>query len=488
MSDIRRIVILFNPRALRGVGEDSSPPIGLLMAAIHLYQKFRVVIVDQRIEKHWRDRLLELLKEKPICIGITALTGKQIKNGLYVSEMAKNMGCPVVWGGVHASLLPIQTIAHPLVDYVVDGEGEESFAELVEALAAGRSCEKILGVWSKSNGKPACCGQRPFVDLNKLPPIPYHLVDLKKYIKLGPYGESVILFTSRGCPQRCTFCFNSTFNQSRWRAFSPERVMADIERIRKDYRNVTHFEFWDDNFFANLNRSKEIADRIRRLQPSIAWSVLGAHIHDISRMDDDYLAYLRDSNLKGVLIGVESGSQRIIDLIKKNFTVAELFASNRRLGNYGIRATYSFISGIPGEDDEDIKRTIEVMFRLKNENPDVVVGNVKPFICYPGTALYNEMIGHGFNPPQRLEDWSEYVWGNYLNLEVPWVSLKRKRFLMWLYYYTILMNPTYMFIRSKIFTLIAFLLCPIAEWRVKRLYFRFPVEAWFIYMAQRFIL
>jgi radical SAM superfamily enzyme YgiQ (UPF0313 family) len=416
------------------------------------------------------------------------MTGRQIRGGLYASEMAKKNGCPVIWGGIHASILPAQTLAHPFIDYVVQGEGEESFKELVKALVSGKSCENIPSVWSKNSGKPVFGGQRPFIDLNKLPPIPYHLIDLGKYIKSGHYGKTAILFTSRGCPQRCTFCFNLTFNRGRWRAFSPEGVAEHIMHIRKNYPDVEHFEFWDDDFFVDLKRAKEIAERIRQLRPSVSWSVLGAHIRDVSRMDDGYLASLRDSNLKEVLTGVESGSQRIIDIIQKNFTIEEVFSYNRRLGNYGIRVTYSFLSGIPGEDDEDIKKTIEVMFRLKKDNPNIVLGNIKPFICYPGTALYETMTKQGFNPPARLEDWSEYVWGNYLNLDIPWVSRKRRRFLCWLYYYTVLMSPVYMFIRSKVFTITAFVLRPIAEWRVRNLCFCFPVEAWLIYIIQRFIL
>lgn len=427
-------------------------------------------------------------KENPICIGITALTGKQIQGGLFASKIAKDKGCPVVWGGVHASLLPEQTLTHPLVDYIVEGEGEESFAELVEALAAGKSCKGIAGIWTKEDGKPVFGGRRKFIDFNKLPPIPYHLIDFEKYIKPGSYGKAVVMFTSRGCPQCCTFCFNRTFNQSCWRAFSSDRVLKDIERIRRDHPDVDHFEFWDDNFFVNLKRAREIAEGIKQMDPPITWSVLGAHIHNISQMDDDYLACLRDSDLKEVLTGVESGSQRIIDLIRKNFTLEELFSSNLRLGNYGIRSTYSFISGIPGEDDEDIKKTVDAMFRLKKENPNIIVGNIKPFVCYPGTALYEKMSEQGFNSPKHLEGWIEYVWGNYLNLDIPWVSRKRKRFLCSLYYYTILMNPTYMFIRSKIFKCVALCLRPIAEWRVKRFCFRFPIEAWLIRMAQRFVL
>ena len=488
MPDLKRTVILFNPRTMRGVGEDSIPPIGLLMSAIHLHEKFDVFIIDQRVEKNWRTRLENLLNKNPVCLGVSALTGKQIEWGLYASKMAKKHGCPVVWGGVHASLLPAQTLMHPFVDYVVQGEGEETFAELVEAIASNKSCEKILGVWCKKNGEPVFGGPRSFIDINKLPQVPYHLIDVEKYIKTGPYGRTVVFFTSRGCPHQCTFCFNHTFNRSRWRSFSSERVLDDIRRIQREYPDVAHFEFWDDDFFVNLKRAREIADGIKQLDPPITWSVLGAHVRELTLMDDAYLATLRDSRLKGVIVGVESGSQKVIDIIQKNFKLEELFVANQRLGRFHIVPTYSFMSGIPEEDDEDIKKSVEAMFRLKKDNPDAVVGNIKPFVCYPGTALHEKMKKQGFRPPEQLEGWTNYVWGNYLNLKVPWVSSRRRRFLCWLYYYTVLMNPSYIFIRSKFFTFIASMLRPIAEWRVKKFCFRFPIEARLMYLAQRFIL
>ncbi|MFH0984001.1 MAG: radical SAM protein [Candidatus Omnitrophota bacterium] len=488
MNEKKRTVILFNPRAMRGVGEDSIPPIGLLMAAIHLHEKYDVVIIDQRVEKDWKALLEDLLSKNPVCLGISALTGKQIEWALRASEIAKKRGCPVVWGGIHASLLPAQTLMHPFVDYVVQGEGEESFPELLEALVDGRSCEKIPGIWSKKDGAPVFGGVRPFVDIMKLPPVPYHLVDLNRYIKPGPHGKTIVFFTSRGCPQRCTFCFNHTFNQSRWRAFSPERVMEDIRRIQSEHPDVAHFEFWDDDFFVNLARAKKIAEGITKLDLPITWSVLGAHVREVTLMDEAYLAVLKESRLKGLIVGVEAGSQKMIDIIQKNFKLDELFAINRKLYDFHITPTYSFISGIPGEDDEDIKKSIEVMFRLKRENPEAVVGNIKPFVCYPGTALYAKMTEQGFRPPQKLEDWIDYVWGNYMNLDVPWVSKERRRFLSWLYYYTVLMNPTYIFIRSRMFTVIARLLKPLAEWRVKNFCMKFPVEAQLMYLAQRFVL
>jgi radical SAM superfamily enzyme YgiQ (UPF0313 family) len=460
----------------------------LLMTAINLYSKFNIVIIDQRVDKDWKSRLVALLEQDPVCIGITAMTGKQISGGLYASKMAKNKNCPVVWGGIHASILPAQTIAHPYIDYVVEGEGEESFAELVDALITKKTCEGIPGVWSKANREIVSGGKRKFIELNKLSQIPYHLVDMKKYLKVGPYGKTAVLFTSRGCPQRCAFCFNFCLSGGRWRAFNSDRVLEDIEFFRKKYSNIEHFEFWDDDFFVDIKRAKEIAERIKQLSPRVSWSVLGLHMRDASRMDNSYLACLRDSNLKEVLIGVESGSQRILDVIQKNFTVEEIFKTNKRLGEYGIRPTYSFISGIPGEEDKDIKKTVEVMFKLKKDNPNIILGNIKPLICYPGTKFYDGMVSRGFNPPSYLEGWSEYVWSNYMDLDMPWVSSRRRRFLCWLYYYTILMNPFYMFIRSRMFTAVALILRPIAEWRVRSLCFCFPVEAWFMYLIQRFIL
>jgi radical SAM superfamily enzyme YgiQ (UPF0313 family) len=245
---------------------------GLLMAAINLYEKYRVVIIDQIVQKDFKSHLLSLLEQEPICIGITAMTGRQIQGGLLASKMAKDKGSPVVWGGTHPSLLPEQTLSHPLVDYVVQGEAEESFAELVDALAQGKErVNGIAGLWSKDNGRVVFGGEREFVDINSLPAVPYHLVDINKYIKSGRYGRALSLYTSRGCPQQCTFCYNPAIHKRRWRSQSAESVLKDIKRLQREYQ-VEHFQFWDDSFFASLQRARAIAEGIMQLEPSVTWS------------------------------------------------------------------------------------------------------------------------------------------------------------------------------------------------------------------------
>ena len=478
---MENLILLVNPRSISGIG-DSTLPLGLIMTVVNLYQKFRIVIIDQRVEKDWEAHLLSLLKENPVCVGVTALTGRQIKWGLRVSKIAKDHGYRVVWGGIHASLTPSQTVQHPLIDYVVAGEGEDSFAELVNALASGVTTKNIPGVWSKEHGFG---GERPLVDLNKLPPTPYHLIDLRRYIKSGPYGKTMMLCTSRGCPQRCTFCYNLSINHSRWRGFLPAKVLNEIKYILKQHPDIRHFEFWDDNFFANAYRAREIVEGIKEL--NVTWLVIGAHIKEVYNMDDDYLASLRNSGLKEIVMSPESGSQKIIDFIKKNYVIEELLTVNKRLGKYNIRPIYSYMSGFPGESDADVKDTLNLMFKLKKDNPNIVIGVFKPVICYPGTPLFTNALELGFKPPEKLEGWSNFYWGNYNNLKIPWVSPGRKRMLTWIYYYTLLINPDYVFIHSKLFTFVASLLCPVAKWRLRRFYFRFPVEAWVVNIISRIV-
>ncbi len=489
MSSIdERGVILFNPRSTQAIG-DSTLPMGLIMAASHIAQRFRVKIIDQRLEASWPRLLRDLLKQQPVCMGVTAMTGRQIIEGLKASRIAARAGCSIVWGGVHASLLPAQTVLHPLIDYVVEGEGEETLDELVQYLAEGRDPGCLSGVWTVENGVPRSAGPRALLDLNLLPETPYDLVDLKRYIAAGSYGPFLTLYTSRGCPQRCTFCYNYSFNKGRWRAFSPERVLEDIERLTTHHPIIEHVQFWDDNFFAHLGRARQIAQGIaRRYTGRLTWSVLGAHVRELTRMDDAYLEDLRASGLKEVVIGVESGSQKVLERIRKNFLIEELLMVNRRLARFAIRPTYSFLSGVPGETHEDVEKTVEVMFKLKSENDSIHVGTVKPFIPYPGTELYQRALELGFRPPAMLEEWGGFVWSNYLKLKIPWVSKRQRRFLACLYYYSVLINPEYLFIRSSLFSFGARLLRPIALWRLKRLEFRLPLLAWIMHWVRRAIL
>ena len=470
-------LVLVNPHGTKFVG-DYTLPLGLLQSAVYIREKYDVKILDLRVKRDWKSALLAELKKEPYFVGISTITGPNLDSALEISRIVKeNSKALVVWGGIYASLLPDITLKHPLVDIVVKGEGEETFMELADAIINKKSLKGILGIWYKEGGVIKSNPDRPPLDLNKLPRVPYDILDdIEKYIWVREDGVRVINYmSSRGCPQQCTFCYVASFYKSRWRQLEAKRVLEDFEYLIERFK-VGHIYINDDNFFVNLGRVKDIAQGILDRKLGISWDVLGAHAQTTARMDNDYIKLLDKSRCTGLLIGAESGSPRILELIKKNITVQMLIDSNKKFIGTGIIPTYTFVSGYPTETKEELQMSVNLLFRLWEDNKNIIPGNVKPFIPYPGTPLYNMAVKYGFNPPESVEGWANITWDNYLNIKTPWLTKKDKSMRINLYYATVLMNPEYMFIRNKIFKLGTTILGPLMKSRVRNLNFTFPIE------------
>lgn len=161
------------------------------------------------------------------------MTGFQIGNAIRIAHIVRELtpNTPIVWDGVHPSLLPAQTARHELVDIVVAGEGEQTAVELAAALRGSRPPHDIPGVITPSNSdaNPDPLA-RPFLDLDAVPPPEWSLVDVSDYITGCPAPRSINLSTSRGCPHNCAFCYNQTYNRRLWRARGLlEKLLPRIE-------------------------------------------------------------------------------------------------------------------------------------------------------------------------------------------------------------------------------------------------------------------
>lgn len=481
-------VILVNPMGVRVVG-DRTMPMGLLAISSFASKDFNIQIIDQRFEKNWKELLLNGIKSNPLCVGVTTLTGKQILSAIEVAKIVKkHSSIPVVWGGVHPTLMSEETIKDPLVDILIEGEGDISFYELLKKLSSNTPIGDISGIWYKDDGKIKK-GPPPLpVDITKLPPIPYELIDINNYIEKGTYGRTLSVFTSRGCPNRCTFCYNTRFFDCSWKGFPVERCLGEITNFIKNY-NIEHIQFMDDNFFADIKRGKEIVTKMKEMNSGITWSVFGIHVKTVLQMDLNFLKFLEEYGCKIFNIGSESGSEKILKLLNKGFTKEDLLECNRRLYKTNIRPSYSFIVGFPSETDSELKDTVDIVFRLKEENPNTIYGSIKPFVCYPGTALYSLCLKKGFNPPDALKKWGSYSWHNYLNIDIPWADKKRRQWLSDLYFTSIVMNPDHLFVRSKLFEFIVKLIKSKMERRVKTLKLgTFPLIARMLSFIQNHIL
>jgi radical SAM superfamily enzyme YgiQ (UPF0313 family) len=172
-------------------------------------------------------------------------------------------------------------------------------------------------------------------------------------------------------------------------------------------------------------------------------------------------------------------------MIKKGIVMDKVLKINRMLKQTGIRPLYSFMSGFPSETDEDLKMTIDLMDRLRQENPNIDCGLVHPYVPYPGTALFDTAVGNGYTTPENLEGWAEYSWDKYTELDIPWISKKRQRMLLDLYYCSALMNPDYTYITSKIYPYVARIFSRLARYRMTHLNYKYPVEIRMLELAKK---
>ncbi len=386
----KRTVVLVYPR----LGADAKnmnlhPPIPLLYLASVL-NDYDVHIFDQRVDTP--ERFEKLLTSNPICVGFSIFTGIQIKHALDLAEKVCQRGIPTVFGGVHATILPEQTAADKRVDYVISGDGERAFGKLLEDLAAGKKPDRVLHAENMTQ-----------VDLDSIPSLPFELVDVENYINSAVLnGRSLPFLFSRGCPYKCTFCCNPVISGGKWRRMSVETAIDRLDEMVAKYKLDGIF-FLDENITSNSNVMNEIASKINgRFQ----WYAQ-ARADSLLKYD---LSFLKQMGAYCFGSGLESGSPRILEKIRKNEAIEDYILANRRLADAKVGVWYNYITGYPGETVEELKMTIDLALRMLDENPGACNNTFYLLTPYPGTEIGDSMKE---NMPDTLEGWADFGRHNY---------------------------------------------------------------------------
>ncbi|NQU77863.1 B12-binding domain-containing radical SAM protein [Candidatus Falkowbacteria bacterium] len=431
-------------------------PLGILSVGSALKRAGFKVKLSNINEKQISALVHELALMKPLYVGLSVMTGIQTKHAVEFSKFLKEKApeIKIVWGGIHPSLLSEQCLREDYVDYVMIGEGEVTSVEFAQALSGGDDLSKVKGLGFKLDGELVFNEERPFInDLDEYP-IDWGLVDLEKYIyPLAGYKRVIAYKSSRGCPFDCGFCYNRIFNKNTWRTWSVEQVVRDINFLKKEYK-VEAIKFYDDNFFVNKDRALEILEGIK--MPAHFEVRIDAVTEELARKLKEYQAF-------DLLIGVESGSDRILKMLNKRITVDDIKKAAKILGKYDLRATYSTIVGVPTETKEEFEKTIDLMYELYKIHPKAVF-TLGAYMPYPGSKLYDFCLEHGFRPPKTTEGW-----GNIdrfrPDFKNPWADGKR----VW--------------IIREYFKLLKFRLGPVNrwfEWRIKHRFFALPLDIYVI--------
>jgi radical SAM superfamily enzyme YgiQ (UPF0313 family) len=391
-----------------------QPPLGIAyIGAVSLRRGDEVRLVDQNVD----DTALEPLAAWPDVVGITANTS-QVNGAWRAARALRDAGCvaPIVLGGVHASVLPDESLNAAPIDVIVRGEGEETWADLCAAVDAGgnrdEALEGIAGIsFRNGNGATVHNADRlPIQDLDALPWPAYSLFKLDQYTSLQPTldaaGKGVRSFsimTSRGCPYRCSYCSQSVFKY-RWRGRSPDSVAAEWHHLVREL-GATEIGVLDDSFNIDRKRVAALCDLlVAQGLNHVPWIMINGIRANLA--DEETLRHMKAGGCKRTAFGVESGNQVILNGIDKRLDLDEVRAAFRAARRVGMETIGFFMIGLPGDTAETMDETIRLACEL-----DPVVANFSMTTPFPGTALYElikeaERQGRG---RLLISDWDNFI-------------------------------------------------------------------------------
>ncbi len=479
-------VILIQPRCGKYDMFIMDMPLGLLyLSRLLVREGMDVHVIDQRVTKERTFmRLATLLERNPLWVGVTAMTGEPVRHALDLCRFVRSKTtAPIVWGGIHPTILPEQTLENPLVDYVVRGKAEKSALELSRYLNGQGRIEDIPGLtYHDNSGNVRHNPEDDESDWAGMPLVPYELVDASQYFRVGFSDRIFSIMTSRNCPHKCAFCYNSSLARPKpWLPDSLEYTKEHIDHILKKYA-PEYLSFIDDDFFIKPDRAFDILSFLEGKAPGMEVGFRGARVSDLVRADEDLFDLMERVNTRHINIGVESGSPRILKIIKKGSTLEMTIELNRRLAKRkNFIPLYNFFSGIPQETEEDIRMSTDLILQLVRENPRCQISGYHQYTPYPGNTLYVEAVKKGFPEPSSLEEWGNMRFeDNAVNC--PWIDKKRRRLLDMVYsmiYFADTKYDDYIAGSSRLLKALLPLVRaykPVARFRLKHHVTAFPVE------------
>jgi radical SAM superfamily enzyme YgiQ (UPF0313 family) len=393
------------------------PSLGVAYIASYLREKgHETTIYDGIAEPNPLDELVADMSRYDI-IGMTAISSYATRC-IELLEMAKQSGvrAPLVVGGPHVTAMPGHLLGHG-ADYEVLGEGEVTMFELVEHLASGSGTPSaVKGLAFLEDGRLVKTPRRELVDPLDILPMPARdLLPMHRYSTSPARSRnypSHSMFTSRGCPGICSFCDHRTFG-SRIRHFSLERIVEEFFLLRDRY-GARDVSVWDDNFTSDKNLLFDVCAALQRGNFGLTWNVESR----INMVDREILQTLHDSGCCFIAYGIESGSQRMLDHMKKGITKEEIREKVRITQEIGIPIRGYFMIGLPGETEQDILETIAFALEL-----DIDIATFTMFLPLPGTLDYrralrdgtfidSEYFLHGIIPEFNFLEKPVYVPGN----------------------------------------------------------------------------
>ena len=393
-----RVLLISTPYPLE---ENPIPSLSLsYLAGVLQREGIEVQILDLLVAQYTGDKIRRKLEEyQPQVVGATCVT-LNYPTAARILKVCKDFdpGIVTVIGGPHATFALKETLLRaPWIDVVVIREGERTLVELIRAVERGTGFGQVAGIAFREDKKVVITEPRPPIEnLDELPFPARHLLPISKYRALGAPCN---LITSRGCPYGCIFCSGRRIFGRKVRFRHPKLVVDELEAIHNEL-GFDRINIVDDTFTVNHRHARDICDEILRRNLNIQWTVF-ARVDTVTR---DLLEIMKEAGCTYLLFGVESGSQQILNTIKKGITVDAVRKGVKVTTEAGIEVFASFILGLPGESPETARESVALAAELRSEyGAKYGFHLLSPL---PGTELYEKAEDYGLRILTR--NWAKY--------------------------------------------------------------------------------
>lgn len=424
------MIALINPKSANW---GFRVPNSLLTLGAFLEDRYDYTIIDENLGVNAVTELEKLIKNGLKYIGITVMPAMQLRGAYAISKEIKNLypDIPIIWGGYFPSMHPNTVLKSPYIDYVLKGHAEYSFIELIDSLEAkpgAKELKQIAGLSYRTDGNISHNAKAEAIDPDLIPRLPYHRVDVDKYLKkgrtyLGP--RTIGYHSSVGCPFLCGFCAVAGIYKGKWLGRSAELTASDIIFLKEKY-NIGAVEFHDNNFFVAEKRVYDFAKAVNGL--GIGWWG-EARPDTVMKFSDDTWQMMADAGCKMIFFGAETSNDELLKLMHKGGTqnAQTLLDLAEKSKKYGIVPELSFVLGNPTDNvTRDIETDLKFIKKIKAINPaaEIVIYTYSP-VNFEDSEMSLAAKLKGFDYPKSLEEWVSPKWQNFdlrKNPLTPWLK------------------------------------------------------------------
>lgn len=422
-------IVLVNPRAQKS---HRRLPLSIMFLARVIPKSVEWIFVDANVEPNAKLLAEDFIAKFPDSTWVlfTVMPGPQLRWALPWCRRIKSIWPQIktVWGGYFPSVYTETVCKESSVDFVVKGQGEQPFTELIQQTLSKQPIQNIAGLcFIDSSGELIQNISGRMIRSDKFGLAPYDKINMERYAAKTFLGSRTYNHhSSQGCPYVCNFCAVTNVAQGRWLADTADSVSETIDVLVSRY-GANAIEFHDNNFFAAEKRCFDISSQIQHHR--IRWWGEG-RVDTLLGFSDKTWRAMAQSGLAMVFLGAESGDDETLDAMDKGgLRVADTLALNKRMRRFGVIPEFSFVMGGSVEPERDITRTIALVRQLKKDNPscEIILYLYTP-VPLPG--MYDEAVSQGFSFPETLDEWVSGEWTTYedrRHATTPWMEQRLVR-------------------------------------------------------------